>query len=63
MPSKNRNMPKSLVLTYVSVFAALNVLADLIPFTPFIGAPGFSFTFGWILSSLSGILLGAKIGE
>ena len=30
-------MPKSLVLTYISSFAALNALADLIPFTPILG--------------------------
>ncbi len=62
MPSRNRNMPKSLVLTYISVFAALNALADFIPFTPILGIPGSSLSLGWILSPLTGILLGVKIG-
>lgn len=62
MPSGNRNKPRSLVLTYISVFAALNALADFIPFTPILGIPGASFRFGWILSPLTGILLGTKVG-
>ena len=62
MSSKNRNIPRSLILTYISVFAALNALADLIPFTPILGIPGSSFRLGWILSPLTGILLGAEAG-
>ena len=62
MPNTNRIIPKTLVLTYISVFASLNVLADTIPFTPLLGIPGASFRLGWIISPLTGILLGAKMG-
>jgi len=62
MQPKNRNVPKSLVLTYISVFAALNATADLIPFGPIRGIPGASFSLGWILAPLTGILLGIEIG-
>jgi len=62
MPSKNRNVPKSLVLTYISVFAALNAMADLIPFTPILGIPEASFRLGWILAPLTGVLLGKEMG-
>ncbi len=62
MPSKNGNEPKSLVLAYVSIFAALNALADFIPFTPILGIPEASFRLGWIISPLTGILLGAEAG-
>jgi len=62
MSSKNGNTPRSLILTYISVFAALNALADFIPFTPILGIPGSSFRLGWILSPLTGILLGAEAG-
>jgi hypothetical protein len=55
-------MPKSLALTSISLFAVLNVLADLISFTPFLGVPGASFRLGWISSTLTGFLLGTKLG-
>jgi len=57
-----RKTPKSLVLTSISVFAALNVLADMVPLTPFIGVPGASFRLGWVLPPLTGMLLGAGMG-
>jgi hypothetical protein len=62
MPNTNRIIPKTLILAYISVFASLNVLADTIPFTPILGIPEASFRLGWILSPLTGILLGAEIG-
>lgn len=62
MPSKNENTPRSLVIVYISVFAALNAWADLVRFTPILGVPGASLSLGWILSPLTGILLGRKIG-
>jgi hypothetical protein len=62
MLSENKNMPKSLMLTYVSAFAALNTVANFIPFTPVLGIPGSSFRLGWVMAPLTGILLGAKIG-
>lgn len=62
MSAVNKTRPKSLVLTYIAVFAALNALSDFIPFTPILGVPGASLRFGWVSSSLTGILLGAKIG-
>jgi len=58
----NRTKPKSLILTYVSLFAALNALADIAPFTPILGVPGASLRFGWITSPLTGILLGTRMG-
>lgn len=48
----------SRVLALVSVFAALNLIADIIPFTPTIGVPGTYFRLGWVLAPLTGILLG-----
>jgi len=62
MLSEDKNIPKSLVLTYVSAFAALNTIANFIPFTPALGIPGSSFRLGWVMAPLTGILLGAKIG-
>ncbi len=61
MLCQNRKMPKSLILTYISVFAALNALADFLPISQILGYSG-SLTFGWILSPLTGILLGMEIG-
>lgn len=57
-----RDRPKSLTLTYIGVFAALNALADLVPFTPILGVPGASFRFGWVASCLTGVLLGPSTG-
>jgi len=62
MLTKSGNKPKSLVLAYVSIFAALNALADFVPFTPILGIAEASFRLGWIMSTLTGILLGAKAG-
>ncbi len=62
MPSENNKRSKSLALSRVSVFAVLNALTDLVPVSPILGIPGSFLTFGWIISPLTGILLGAKIG-
>lgn len=62
MPPNKRSIPKSLSVAYVSVFAALNALADLVPFTPIMGIPGASFRLAWVLSPLTGILLGPNLG-
>jgi len=52
--------PRSLAL--ISVFAALNLIVDIIPFSPTIGIPGTFFRLGWILSPITGILLGPLAG-
>ncbi len=52
----------SLVIAYIGIFAALNVLANFIPFTPLLGLPGSSLSFGWVMAPLTGILLGARAG-
>jgi hypothetical protein len=52
--------PRSLAL--VSVFAALNLIVDIIPFTPTIGVPGTFFRLSWVLSPITGILLGPVAG-
>ncbi|MEM2110747.1 MAG: hypothetical protein QXX08_02590 [Candidatus Bathyarchaeia archaeon] len=62
MAPRNRTVPKSLVVAYVSIFAALNVLSDFIPLTPILGIPGTSLSLSWIMSPLTGILLGAEMG-
>ena len=62
MNKKAKKKPKSLIIAYVSVFAALNTIANIIPFTPVLGVPEAQLRFGWIISTLTGILLGPKIG-
>ena len=52
--------PRSLAL--VSMFAALNLIVDIIPFSPTIGVPGTFFRLGWVLSPITGILLGPIAG-
>jgi hypothetical protein len=52
--------PRSLAL--VTVFAALNLIVDIIPFSPTIGVPGTFFRLGWVLSPITGILLGPVAG-
>ena len=54
--------PRALTLTLVASFAVLNFLADYMPFTPVIGVPGAFFRFSWIVSPLTGILLGPALG-
>lgn len=62
MTTETKRIPKSLLIAYISVFAALNVLMDLVPFTPVLGIPGTTLSFGWIMSPLTGAVLGAEIG-
>ncbi len=62
MASENRKPPNSLLIAYISVFASLNVLMDLVPFTPVLGIPGTALSFGWIMSPLTGVIMGAEIG-
>jgi hypothetical protein len=52
--------PRALAL--ISVFAALNLIVDIIPFTPTLGLPGTYFRLGWVLAPLTGILLGPILG-
>lgn len=52
--------PRSLAL--ISLFAALNLIVDIIPFSPTIGIPGTFFRLGWVLSPITGILLGPGAG-
>ena len=44
------------------MFAALNLIVDIIPFSPTIGVPGTFFRLGWVLSPITGILLGPVAG-
>ena len=57
-----RVKPRTLILSLISTFAALNIMADLIPFTPILGVPGASFRLGWVLAPLTGIMLGPVAG-
>ena len=62
MLSMHKTRPKSRILAYISTFAALNAVAGIIPFTPILGIPGASFRLDWVSSTLTGILLGPRIG-
>lgn len=44
------------------MFAALNFIVDIIPFSPTIGVPGTFFRLGWVLSPITGVLLGPVAG-
>jgi len=50
-------------LCMIAVFASLNYIAGFIPLTPIIGMAGKFFKLSWILSSLSGIILGPIAGS
>jgi hypothetical protein len=52
---------KSRSVALVSVFAALDAVVRLIPFTPAIGL-NLVFDFGWAFSPIMGMLLGAVLG-
>jgi hypothetical protein len=54
--------PRALTLTLAASFAVLNFIAEYLPFTPVIGVPGAFFHFSWIVSPLTGILLGPVLG-
>lgn len=58
----NRRWPKTLTISLVSMFAALNIIADLVPLTPILGLQGTFFRLGWVLAPLTGILLGPVTG-
>jgi hypothetical protein len=52
----------SVDVALIAVFAALQALLAVVPFTPTIGAAGYEITLGVIGGSLIGILLGPIIG-
>jgi hypothetical protein len=60
--TNKRRPPKSLLLSLISVFAALNVLANALPLTPVLGVNGTFFRLGWVLTPLTGVLLGPIAG-
>ena len=62
MNTRTAESPRSLVIAYIAMFASLNVLADFVPFTPLLGLPDRSLSFGWIMAPLTGILLGSRAG-
>ena len=62
MNTRIAESPRSLVIAYIAIFASLNVLADFMPFTPLLGLPDHSLSFGWIMAPLTGILLGSRFG-
>ena len=57
-----RRPPKTLILSLISVFAALNILANALPLTPVLGVNGTYFRLGWVLTPLTGFLLGPIAG-
>jgi hypothetical protein len=46
------------ILSLISIFAALNIVADVLPLTPVLGVNGASFRLGWVVAPLTGLLLG-----
>lgn len=61
-PSGKTSLFKTLKVGIIPTFAALNVLAGLIPVTPIIGIPGASFKLSWAVAPLTGLLLGPLAG-
>lgn len=53
---------KTWKVAVIPTFAALNVLAGLIPVTPVIGIPGVFFKLSWAVAPLTGLLLGPLAG-
>ena len=53
-----RNMPRPFILSLISTFAALNIVADVLPLTPVLGVNGASFRLSWVVAPLTGLLLG-----
>jgi hypothetical protein len=51
-------MPQPFILSLISTFAALNIVADVLPLTPVLGVNGASFRLGWVVAPLTGLLLG-----
>ena len=49
-------------LSLISIFAALNIIADVLPLTPVIGINGASFRLSWVVAPLTGLLLGPIAG-
>jgi len=55
-------IPPPFTLSLISVFAALNIIADVLPLTPVIGINGASFRLSWVVAPLTGLLLGPIAG-
>ncbi len=55
-------MPRSVVVSLLATFAALNVVADIVPVTPVIGVTGAFFRLSWVVAPLTGLLLGPLWG-
>ena len=60
--TNKRSPPKTLILSLISVFAALNILASALPLTPVLGVNGTYFRLSWVLTPLTGFLLGPIAG-
>ena len=57
-----RRIPQPFVLSLISIFAALNIIADVLPLTPVIGVNGTFFRLSWVVAPLTGFLLGPIAG-
>lgn len=57
-----RRIPQPFTLSLISIFAALNIIADVLPLTPVIGVNGASFRLSWVVAPLTGLLLGPIAG-
>jgi hypothetical protein len=57
-----RGRPRPVVVSLLATFAALNVVADLLPLTPVIGVNGAFFRLSWVVAPLTGLLLGPLWG-
>jgi len=57
-----RRIPQPFALSLISIFATLNIIADVLPLTPVIGVNGASFRLSWVVAPLTGLLLGPIAG-
>lgn len=57
-----RGTPRPVVVSLLATFAALNVVADVLPLTPVIGVNGAFFRLSWVVAPLTGLLLGPLWG-
>lgn len=57
-----RRIPQPFTLSLISIFAALNIVADVLPLTPVLGVNGASFRLSWVMAPLTGLLLGPLSG-